>query len=114
MPFKQKMLERLTGKNATSANRLSDEMGVPQGTLSKWLAEARSLPLMRPRKPKVKDWSVDEKIRVLAKAAKVTGEQLTALLEEEKLSLAELEQWRLALGAGVRTRAVRARSEFEG
>jgi RNase P protein component len=42
-------------------------------------------------------WSIDEKVRVLAEARKVTGTELTALLQKEGLLLAELEQWRLAL-----------------
>jgi len=35
--FKQKMIERLVGKNAVSARRLSREVGVSQETLSRWL-----------------------------------------------------------------------------
>ena len=42
-------------------------------------------------------WSIDEKIRVLAKASKLTGAELTDLLEREGLVLADYEQWRLAL-----------------
>jgi hypothetical protein len=50
----------------------------------------------RPKRT-TKAWSINEKIRVLSEAAKVTGAQLTALLKHEGLLLAELEQWRLAL-----------------
>jgi hypothetical protein len=92
------MVERLSGKNAASARRVAQETGVPQQTLSRWLQEARSLPVMASsgsRKTKV--WSINEKVRVLAEAAKLTGAELTGLLEREGLSLAELEQWRLAL-----------------
>ncbi len=53
MAYKQKMLEKLTGKDAVSARRLSRETGVSQETLSKWLREARSLPVMADkRKPR--------------------------------------------------------------
>jgi transposase-like protein len=44
--FKQKMVERLTGKNAVSATQLARETGVNQQNLSRWLQEARGLPLM--------------------------------------------------------------------
>ncbi len=50
-----------------------------------------------PSKRQTKEWSIDEKIRILAKAAKLTGSELTELLEREGLLLAEYEQWRLAL-----------------
>jgi transposase len=91
------MIERLTGKDAVSAQRLARETGISQETLSRWLREARSLPLMArgPRDTKVR--SIDEKVRILAEARKLTGAELTALLEREGVLLAELEQWRLAL-----------------
>jgi 5-methylthioribose kinase len=45
-----------------------------------------------------KTWSIDEKVRVLSEASKLSGSQLTTMLQHEGLLLAELEQWRLALG----------------
>jgi transposase len=95
--YKQKMIERLNGKNAISARQLATETGISQETLSRWLREARSLPLMAPNKRPPKTWSIEEKVRVLAEAAKLTGPELTALLEREGLTLAALEQWRMAL-----------------
>lgn len=97
LAFKQKMVEQLTGKDGVSARSLARETGISQETLSRWLRDARSLPLMPPRRHKSKTWSIDEKIRVLAEAKKLSGAELTAFLEREGLLLAELEQWRLAL-----------------
>ncbi len=97
LAFKQQMIERLTGRDSVSARALAEEMGIPQQTLSRWLGEAHSLPLMRPRRHKSKAWSIDEKIRVLADAGKLSGSELHAFLENEGLLLGELEQWRLAL-----------------
>jgi len=42
--FKQKMVQRLIGKEGISAVQLSRETGVRQQNLSRWLAEARSFP----------------------------------------------------------------------
>jgi hypothetical protein len=98
LPFKQKMIERLTGANAASARKLARETGIRQQTLSRWLSEARSLSDVPSKKRQAKAWSIDEKIRVLAKSAKLTGEELTEYLDQEGLLLAELEQWRMALG----------------
>ena len=47
--------------------------------------------------PSVKDPSLDEKIRLLAEAGKLSGAALTEFLEREGLLRADLEQWRLAL-----------------
>jgi hypothetical protein len=90
------MVQRLTGKDAISARQLQKEVGVPQTTLSHWLEQARNLPrVSSPKKPKT--WSVDDKIRILAEAAKLTGEELATFLGDNGLRLAELEQWRLSL-----------------
>jgi len=95
--YKQKMVERMIGKNAISAHRLAIETGLKQQTLSHWLRQARSLPVMPQNARKGKRWSIDEKVRVLASAAKLSGQELSAFLAREELSMAELEQWRMAL-----------------
>ena len=95
--YKQKMIERLTGKDAVSARQAAQETGISQETLSRWLRDSRSLPLMAPRKRRTKPWSVEEKARVLTETARLTGRELTDYLDRQGLLLAELEQWRLAL-----------------
>jgi transposase len=99
--FKQKMVQRLTGKNAVSATQLARETGVAQQNLSRWLEEARSLPIMAD-KPKlaVRVWTIEQKARVLADACQLDGEELTAYLEREGVKRAEYEQWRIALDEG--------------
>lgn len=90
------MLARLTGTDAVSARQLALETGLRQQTLSRWLLEASSLPVMARKHPR-RDWSIDEKIGILAKARALTGAELTDLLECEGVLQAEYEQWRLAL-----------------
>src|SRR5688572_5960163 len=91
------MVTRLTGKDAVSARQLALETGLRQQTLSRWLQEASSLPLM-PAKRQRRDWSIEEKIRILAEASTLTGAELTEFLAHEGVLHAEYEQWRLALG----------------
>lgn len=101
--FKQKMIRRLTGKDAVSATQLARETGVGQSTLSRWLEQARSVPAVAKQpdpKPVVRIWTVEQKARVLAEAAPLDGDQLAAYLEREGVKLAEYEQWRLALDEG--------------
>ncbi len=101
LAFKRKMVQRLTGKGAMSALQLARETGVRQQNLSRWLQEARSLPNMVDKpKPAGRDWTVEQKARILTEAAKLNGEELTAYLEREGVKLAEYEQWRLALDEG--------------
>jgi hypothetical protein len=66
------MVSRLTGKDALSARQLASETGLRQQTLSRWLQEASSLPAMPAQSPK-RDWSIEEKIRILAKASTGAG-----------------------------------------
>jgi transposase len=101
--FKQKMVQRLTGNNAVSASQLAQETGVRQQNLSRWLQEARSLPIMADKpKPAVREWTVEQKAHVLAEASHLDGEALTAYLEREGVKFAEYEQWRIALDEGGR------------
>ena len=95
--FRQKMVERLTGKNAVSATQLARETGVNQQNLSRWLQEARSLPLVADRPKPVRMWTIEQKVRVLADACHLDGEALSAYLEREGVRRAEYEQWRVAL-----------------
>jgi transposase len=97
LAFRQKMVARLTGRDAVSARQLALETGLRQQTLSRWVQEASSLPVMPAKRPR-RDWSVEEKIRILAKASTLTGAELTDLLQGEGVLQADYEQWRLALG----------------
>lgn len=106
MAFKQKMVQRLTGNNAVSASQLARATGVRQQNLSRWLQEARSLPIMAVKpKPAVREWTVEHKARVLAEASHLDGEELTAYLEREGVKFPEYEQWRIALDEGGRASA---------
>lgn len=95
--FKQKMVQRLTGKDAVSALQLSRETGVQQQSLSRWLRDARSLPFMASKERVVREWTVEQKARVLADAATLSGDRLTTYLEREDVNLADYERWRIAL-----------------
>ena len=98
--FKQKMVERLTGRNAVSATQLARKTGVNQQNLSRWLQEARRLPIMADQPKPVRMWTVEQKVRVLADASQLDGEELTGYLEREGVKRAEYEQWRMALDEG--------------
>jgi hypothetical protein len=94
LAFKQKMIERLTGKNAVNPSQLGREIGIRQQNLSRWLHEARSLPSVAANTPKVRVWTVEQKAQALAGASKLSGEQLPSYLEREGIKLADFERWR--------------------
>lgn len=97
LAFKQKMIERLTGRDAVSALQLSKETGVRQQNLSRWLQEARSLPLVGSQDVTEHALTLERKARILVETANLRGEQLHAYLEREGIKLADFERWRIAL-----------------
>ena len=111
--FRSKMVQRLSGPGRESASALSKAVGVPQATLSRWLREAGSVAIMNERRkdtsssePRVKegkrpeDWTVEEKLKVVAEAVGLDGAELGVLLRREGLHEAQLAEWRTAfLGA---------------
>jgi transposase len=101
--FKQKMVTKLIGKGAPSANRLAQETGVSQESLSRWYRLAHTIPAVAQDQTRPRKFTPEQKAEIVATAAKLEGEQLTAYLLREQVRLGELERWRFALaddGAG--------------
>ncbi len=91
--FKARVLQRLVGPRAISANRLAAEVGVPQVTLSRWLTSARSVPTMTTPQ---KQWTGAQKLRVALAVHGLSETELGAVLRREGLHAAQLEEWRAA------------------
>jgi len=95
--FKAKMVRRLASPGGPSATALSQEVGVGQTTLSRWLREAGTdrIPVMnKPMKKRPRDWSAEEKMAAVVEASSVSEEQLGAFLRRKGLHQAQLEEWR--------------------
>ena len=103
--FKSKMVQRMAGPEGISANRLSQEVGVGQPTLSKWRrkAEGRMRSVKSeppPRRPE--DWSPEERLRAVLEASRLADDELGAFLRREGLSEAVLAEWKAAALEGLR------------
>jgi transposase len=101
--FKEQMVKRMLGPPAVTATSLSQQVGVPQPTLSKWLKQAATVAAMsnKTEKPKSrvagpKKWTAEEKLRVVVEAEGVTGSALGELLRREGLHEDQLRSWREA------------------
>ena len=90
--FRSKMLEKLLGPDARSACSVSREVGIPQSTLSRWVREAGTLERMG--KKTRKNWSAEEKLRIVVQASELPEEELGAFLRREGVHSSQLEQWR--------------------
>jgi transposase len=92
--FKEQMVRKMTGPSKMSANRLSQECGVGQPTLSKWLREAKVSAMTTSTKSRSrKRWTAAEKLRVVMAAAAAGEEGRGELLRREGLHEADLERF---------------------
>jgi transposase len=102
--FRARMVERMTGPKRMSANALSQEVGVHQPTLSRWLREAATVGDVSKKKPKTTrlppegrrtpEWSSEDKVRVVMEAATVAATELGAFLRREGLHEEDLARFR--------------------
>ena len=104
--FKSKMVQRMLGPNAKSANSLAEESGIHQPTLSRWLRDARMLSTMTFPKKTTK-WTSAEKLRVVLAASQVKDDELGALLRREGTHEHLLNQWRRTILAALDDDAVK-------
>lgn len=110
--FKAQMVKKMLAPSGVSATTLAEKVGVSQPTLSRWKREAiegagmkTPPPTEAPRVQKSpKDWTAEEKMRLLVVAAGLSEEDLGALLRREGVHQAQLEEWcetaRSALAGG--------------
>ncbi len=110
--FKARMVAKMVGPHAISANALSQQVGIGQPTLSRWLREARTVSGMlnskKSRGSRTKKtpgqpqgWSPEEKSRVVVESRGLSEEELGAFLRKEGLHLAQLEEWSEAMHSGL-------------
>ena len=85
--FKARMVQKLTAPGAPSATALSEEVGVAQPTLSKWVREAgRVGGMARTKLPKAgarkrpQDWTAEEKLEAVIEATSLSEEDLGIFL----------------------------------
>jgi len=103
--FKAAMVQKMTGPGAVSANALAREIGVSQSVLSRWLRLPSeqvvsahqhnfqgAVSVIKAKRPK--DWTPEEKYRVVIEAESLSDEELGAFLRKNGLYEAHLKEWR--------------------
>jgi transposase-like protein len=112
--FRERMVRRMVGPSAVSANALSVEVGVSQASLSRWLREAGPVAGMTPstehgQAPGKRTWTARERFRAVVEAATRSEQDLVGFFPREGLHEAEVGRWReaaeAALGGGSRQAA---------
>jgi transposase len=107
---KARMIKKLTGPAAISANALAKESGICQGTLSRWVREAATVgqPMSKPEdlekrteRKRAQDWTAAEKLQIVMEASNIGEEELGALLRRRGLHRVQLEEWRTQALSGL-------------
>ena len=106
---KARMVRRMMGPNAISQNALAHATGIPQTTLSGWLRDVVTSPVMTDRRPKEADppprrpgdWSAEEKLQLIGEASLLDDEKLGELLRRRGVHRAQLEEWRQSARDGL-------------
>lgn len=112
--FKRKLVQRMLMPDGPSANKLSQEVGINQPTLSRWLREATTLaPVTKRRKPPItttnrpsepkrpEDRTANEKLRLVLEAGALSEADLGEFLRRHGLHEADLAAWREAALTGL-------------
>ena len=92
--FKSKMVRKMTGPEALSANALAEETGLSQPTLSRWLREAGDDMVSDMKKKRPHDRSAQERLDLLIEANALPEEELGAFLRRHGLHQVHLDEWR--------------------
>lgn len=103
-----RMVRRMLGPGAVSANALAIETGIPQSTLSRWLRAAATIkgvssikPTPPPTEPapakRPQDWTALERAQAVLEASEVPDEELGEFLRRRGLHQEHLDEWRQAL-----------------
>ena len=107
--FKAKMVQKLTVPGAPSATALSEEVGVPQPTLSKWVREAgrvggmgKSRDTKTGARKRPQDWTAEAKLEAVVEADSLSEEDLGTFLRRRGLHRTDLTQWREQIVAGLK------------
>lgn len=113
------MIERMLHPDGPSAYALAAESNLAQSTLARWKREALTMGGMsrkskkKTRTKKRKQWTVEERLRLIHEASQLSEEELGAFLRREGLHASQLEQWREAVheAFGKQTPELRRRTQ---
>jgi len=111
----------MAGPERISAVALAREVGIGQPTLSRWLRDAREAgrtsnatdrsDVANKKRSTKKQWTVDEKLRVLVESSKLKDDELGEYLRREGMHEATLAQWREDATTGLTAASKRASSK---
>ena len=102
--FKRTTVAKMTMPGGRSATSLSQELGISQSSLSRWIRERATVGLkgdpMRPRRPE--DWTAEEKLEALLNYEKLPEDQKGTFLREKGVHETHLARWKAEIIEGLK------------
>jgi transposase len=102
--FKQAAIAKMAVPGGRSATSLSEELGVSQSSLSRWLRERGTVTVngenMKQRRPE--DWTAEEKVAAVLDFEKLSEDQRGTFLREKGLHEATLARWKAEIVEGMK------------
>jgi transposase-like protein len=102
--FKRTAVAKLSSPGGPSATLLSEELGISQSSLSRWLRERVTLTIngedMKQRRSD--DWTAEEKVAAVLDYEKLPQEQRGTFLREKGLHEATVGRWKLEIVEGMK------------
>jgi len=95
--FKNAMIEKLSRPDAMSATALAEEVGVPKGTLSRWLRECSRFGSMGEgmgKKKRPQNWTAEEKLEAVITYDGMDESERGLYLRSHGLYSVDIERWR--------------------
>jgi len=93
--LKQTMVRKMSGPAPKSATALSEEVGISQSTLSRWLREyGRFDETGMSKKKRPQKWTADKKFQAVMKYEGLDEEERGRYLREHGLYSVDIEKWR--------------------
>ena len=94
--FKSAMVAKVTVADGISASALSQEVGIPHQTLSRWVKEYANFRgngggMMKNKRPE--DWTAEKKLKAIVEYGNLDEEQKGIYLREKGLYSVHLERW---------------------
>jgi transposase-like protein len=117
--FRKRMVSKLVGPHAITATALSNESGLAQATLSRWLKEASKLERTMPSadskvvKKQPQAWTPEEKMKILNEASELSDGELGVFLRSKGIHEAVLTEWRDQALAGLRGTEAASKAQRE-
>lgn len=105
--FKETMVSKMVGPGARSATSLSNEVGIPQSTLSRWLHQYGQRPgVPMSNKGKSGKRTAEEKFQAVLECDNQPDEESRGrFLREQGLYSSQIERWRSEMLGGLSSRS---------